>query len=107
MYSNKLSIYAMSMWGPSPRSAPPRHSPSLHAQSEGCGEVLHLGRGQCLGEGIGHHVVHRAVNEPDGALLDNPAYPVILHVDVLHVRVVLVVACERDGCLVVGKQSGG
>ena len=69
--------------------------------------MLHLGRGQHLGEGVSHHVICWAVNKLDGALLNNPTYPVIPHVDVLHAWVVLVVACECNGCLVVGKQSGG
>jgi len=69
--------------------------------------VLHLGRGQCLGEGVGHHVIRGAVDKPDGALLDDPADPMVLHINVLRARVVLVVMCERDGHLVVGKQSGG
>ena len=103
----KVSIYAMSMWAASPRSAPPRHSPSLRAQSKGCGEVLHLGGGQCLGEGVSHHVVRQAIDEPDGTLFDNPADPVVPHVDVLRARVVLVIACECDGRLIVGEQSGG
>ena len=68
--------------------------------------MLHLGRGQCLGEGVSHHVIRWAINEPDGALLDDPVNPVVLHVDVLRVRVVLVVARERDSCLIVGEQSG-
>ena len=69
--------------------------------------MLHLGRGQRLGEGIGHHVVHQAINKLDGALLDNPANPVVPHIDVLHAWVVLVVTCKRDGRLIVREQSGG
>jgi len=69
--------------------------------------VLHLGGGQCLGEGVGHHVIRGAVDKPDGALLDNPADPMVSHVNVLCAWVVLVVMCECDGHLVVGKQSGG
>ena len=76
-------------------------------QSKGYGEVLHLGRGQRLGKGVGYHVVRQAINEPDGALLDNPANPVVPHVDVLRAQVVLVVTRERDGHLIVRKQSGG
>jgi len=69
--------------------------------------VLHLGRGQRLGEGIGYHVICGAVDKPDGALLNNPADPMVSHINVLRAWVVLVVACECDGHLVVGKQSGG
>jgi len=102
-----LSIYTKSMWACCPRSAPPQHSPSLCAQSKGCSKVLNLGGGQCLGEGVSHHVIRGAVDKPDGALLDDPADPMVSHVNVLRARVVLVVVCERDGCLVVGKQGGG
>ena len=63
--------------------------------------MLYLGGGQCLGEGISHHVVHQAVNEANGTLLNNPVNPVIPHVDVLYVQVVLVVVREHDGCLIV------
>jgi len=97
----------MSMWGPSPRSMPLQHSPSLHTQSKGCSKVLHLGRGQCLGGGVGHHVVHWTINKPDGALLNDPANPVVLHVDVLCAWVVLVVTHECNGRLIVREQSGG
>ena len=72
-------------------------------QSKGCGEVLYLGRGQRLGEGIGHHVVHWAVDKANGTLLNDPANPVVLHVDVLCVQVILVVVYECDGCLIVGE----
>jgi len=102
-----LSIYAKSMWAHCPRSAPLQHSPSLRIQSKGCSEVLNLGRGQRLGEGVGHHVICGAVDKPDGALLDDPVDPMVSHVNVLCMWVVLVVTCKRNGCLVVGKQSGG
>ena len=97
----KVSIYMMSIWAQSPRSAPLQHSPSLHMQSKGCSKVLYLGRGQHLGKGISHHVIHWAVDKANGTLLNDPANPVVLHVDVLCAQVVLVVVCECDGCLIV------
>ena len=63
--------------------------------------MLYLGGGQRLGEGISHHVIRQAVNEVNGTLLNNLVNPVVPHVDVLHVQVVLVVAHECDGCLIV------
>ena len=54
-----------------------RHSPSLRTQSEQCSKVFHLGRGQGLGESVGHHVVCGTVDEADGALLDDPADPIV------------------------------
>jgi hypothetical protein len=43
----------------------------------------------------------------DGALLDNPVDLMIMHIDVLGPRMVLMVTCECDGCLVVRKECGG
>jgi len=40
-------------------------------QSESCGEMLHLCGGQGLGERVGDHIVGRAINEVQGALLDD------------------------------------
>jgi hypothetical protein len=68
--------------------------------------MLHLGRWQGLGERVHNHVVGRAINEVQGALLDDPSDEVVSHVDVLHARVVLVVLGERDGCLVVREEGG-
>ena len=73
----------------------PRHSPSLCAQSKRCGEVLGLGRGQGLGEAVGHRVVPgagRGTNEPRFDDL------VMVHVDVPGLRAVLVAAWGRNGC---------
>jgi hypothetical protein len=69
--------------------------------------VLHLGRRQCLGEDISHHVISEAVNEFDRTLLNNLADPVIMHIDVLGLWMVLVVAYECNGGLVIRKESGG
>jgi len=69
--------------------------------------VLDLGRRQCLGEDIGYHVVSGAVNESDGTLLDDPADPMVAHINVLGLRMVLVVMCECDGSLVITKEYGG
>ena len=89
------------------RSASPQHSPSLCTQSKGCGKVLHLGRGQCLGKDVSNHVICGAVDESDQALLNDLADPMVLYVDVVCTWVVLVVTGERNGRLVVREQCGG
>ena len=74
-----------------------RHSPSFCAQSKSCGKMLYLDGWQHLGERVGNHVISGAINEVQGALLNDPLDPVIVHVDVLGPGVVLVVAHECDG----------
>ena len=64
-----------------PRSL--QHSPSFCVQSEFCGEMLHLGRGQGLSERVSDHVVSWAINEMHGTLLDDLSDEVVVHVDVL------------------------
>ena len=76
-------------------------------QSKRCGEVLHFGGRQCLSEDVGHHVVSRAIDKAYGALLDDPADPMITHIDVLGPWMVLMITRECDGGLVIGKESGG
>ena len=76
-------------------------------EPKSCSEMLHFSRGECLGEGVGNHVVGGAINEVERALFDHPLDPMIAHIDMLHARVVLMIACERDGCLVVGEKGGG
>ena len=46
-----------------------QHSPSSLAEAEFDGEVLHFRRGERLGQGIGNHLIGRAVYESDGSLL--------------------------------------
>ena len=74
-------------------------------QSKGCGEVVLLGRKRG-GVRVGHDVVCGAIHKA-GALLDDLMGLVALHIDVLGARVVLTVACGRDGCWGVGKECGG
>ena len=62
-----------------------QHSPSSHTQSESCSEMLHLGRGKSLGEGVRNHVVGWAINEVHGSMLDDPANEMVLHINVFHV----------------------
>jgi hypothetical protein len=76
-------------------------------QSEGCSKVLHLGGRQCLGEDIGHHVISGAIDESNGTLLDDPVDPVIMHINMLGLRIILVVVHKCDSSLVIGKESGG
>jgi hypothetical protein len=56
--------------------------------------MLHLGRWQGLGECVCNHVIGQAVNKAQGTLLDDPSDEVVAHVDVLHVRMVLMVLSE-------------
>ena len=81
-----------------------RHSPSLHAQSKGCGEVFFLG-GR-WGERVGCGVVGGVINGAAQAPFDVPAGPVVWHVDVPWLRVVVVIARGRGGALVFGKGNG-
>ena len=69
--------------------------------------MLHFSGGERLGEGVGDHVIGGAINEAERALFDHPSDPMIAHVDMLCARVVLMIARERDGRLVVGEKSGG
>ena len=63
--------------------------------------MLHLGRGESLGEGVHNHVVSWAINKVHGSTLDDPANEMVSHIDVLRAQMVLVVMCEGDGGLVV------
>ena len=45
--------------------------------------MLHLGRGESLGEGVCDHVVSWAINEVHGSMLNDPANEMVLHIDVL------------------------
>jgi hypothetical protein len=56
--------------------------------------MLHLGRWQGLGERVRDHVIGRAINEAQGALLNDPSDEVVVHIDVLRACVVLVVLGE-------------
>jgi len=69
--------------------------------------VFHLGGRQCLGEDISHHVIGGAVNELDRTLLNDPADPMVAHINVLGPWMVLVVMRECDGSLVIAKECGG
>jgi len=73
-------------------------SPSLHAQARGCGKVLLLGRKQGHGP-IGHCVVY-------GVGTGQFDFFVTQWVRWVR-RVILMVVCERDGCMIVGKQIDG
>ncbi len=50
-----------------------QHSPSSLAEAEFDSEVLHLCGRERFGEGVGNHLVGRAVNKPDSSLLGDPA----------------------------------
>ena len=66
-----------------------------------CCEMFHLSRGQGLGEGISNHVIGQAIDDAQGALLNDPLDEVVAHVNVLYVHMVLVIVGEHDGCLVI------
>ena len=63
--------------------------------------MFHLGRGRGLSEGVGNHVVGQAIDDVQGALLNDPSDEVVLHVDVLHACMILVIAGECNGCPVI------
>ena len=79
----------------------PYNSPSFHMQSKACCEMFHLGGGQHLCKCISNHVIGGAINEVQDALLDDPADPMVVHVNVLGLCVILVVTCKCDGCLII------
>lgn len=62
-------------------------------------------RGERLRECVGDHVVGRAIDETNRAVLDDPTDEMEAHVDVLRVRVILVVLGERNRGLVVQKEG--
>ena len=68
--------------------------------------MLHFSRRQGLSECVGHHIVGGAVNEVQGSLLNDPADEVILHVNMLHACMVLVVSCKGNCCLIVREEGG-
>jgi hypothetical protein len=84
-----------------------QHSPSFRVESESSGEMFHLGRRQGLGERVGDHVIGWSVYEAQETLLNDPADEVVAHIDMFHVRVVLVVPSEGNCGLVVGEECGG
>ena len=78
-----------------------RHSPSFRTESKSSSEMLHLGRGQGLGERVSDHVVRWAIHEAEGALLNDPANEVIAHVNVFGACMILVITGEGNGGLVI------
>ena len=65
--------------------------------------MFYLRRWQRFGERVGHHVFSWAINQPDGTLFDHPANEVETHIDVLGAGMVLIVAGECNGRLVVAQ----
>ena len=86
---------------PTPSTRLLRHSPSLRAQSKGCGKVFFLG-GR-WGERVGCGVVGGVINGAAQAPFDVTAGPVVWYVDVPWLQVMVVIARERGGGLVFGK----
>ena len=64
-------------------------------QSEQCGEVLDLSQRQGLGEGVGQRIVHGAWHRVNGPRFNGL---VMVHVDVLGLKVVLVATWGCDSC---------
>jgi hypothetical protein len=69
--------------------------------------MLDLGQRQCLHKCIGNHVIGRAIDEVQGALLDDLLDEVVAHINVLYIHMILVVPREGNCCLVVRKKGGG
>ena len=78
-----------------------QHSLSFRVESKPCGKMLHLGRGQGLGECVCDHVISQAVDKAEGALVNHLVNKMISHINVLCACVILVIACEGDYCLIV------
>jgi len=59
--------------------------------------VLDLSRWKGFGEHVGNHVIGRAVDKSDRAVLDNIVNEVESDVDVFGMSVILMVFCECNG----------
>ena len=73
-----------------------QHSPSNCNKPELCSEVLHLRRGERLGEDVGDHVLGRAIDKPDRAIFNDSANEVESDVNVLAAHVVLMILREHN-----------
>ena len=76
-------------------------------QSEFGHKMLDFRGGECLGEGVGDHVVCRAEYELNFSIVDYPADKVKMNVDMLGARMILMVLGKRDGGLIVRKEGDG
>ena len=61
----------------------------------------------CLGECVGNHVVCRAINELDFAIVNYPANEMEMHVNMFGVGVILVVFGEGNHQLIIREKCGG
>ncbi len=84
-----------------------QYSPSNRVQSQSGGKVLRFDARECLGEGVGGHLVGGTVDELDGAGFDSVANKMISNVDMFGAGVKMSVAGERNGRLTVGENGGG
>jgi len=63
--------------------------------------MFHFRGRECLGECVGHHVVGRAVDEPNGAAFHNVSNKMEPNVDMFHSGMILMVFHKLNGRLVV------
>jgi len=73
-----------------------QHSPSSRAEAKLVAEVLDFGRGKSLRHRVGNHVVGRAIDKADRAVVNDPANEVEANIDMLRTSVVLMILCQRD-----------
>jgi hypothetical protein len=61
--------------------------------------LRHLPARKCFRQGVGGHIIGRAVLQFDVSTLDHVANKVVADINVLGPRVVVVVLCEFDRCV--------
>ena len=84
-----------------------QYSPSNRAQSQSGGKVLRFDAREGLGEGVGRHLVHRAIDKFDRAGLNSVANKMITDVYVFGAGMIMSVFGKCDGRLTVGENGGG
>ena len=84
-----------------------QHSPSIIAKPEFDSEVFDFWGRECLGEWVSDHVICRAIDESNFAIVNYPAYEVKMYIDVLSVGVILMVFGEGDHGFIIREKHGG
>ena len=85
---------------------PPKffHSPSNQHESQfGC-EMFDFWWGKCLHECVCNHVSSWAKNKSKGSFFDDPADKMETDINVFGACVILMILCQGDGWLIVGKK---
>ena len=76
-------------------------------ESKFSGEVLDFWRGKGLGEHIANHVIGRAVDKAQFAIIDNPVDKMEVYVNVLGAGMILMILQECNHRLIVREERGG